>query len=272
MILVDAHVHIHHGVELGAVLACAATNFGVAEEDLSETRGRPGQRVLCLTETEAARAFQAMSEMAASDISDKSGWRFTATSERESLRASHAEHGDLFVVAGRQIVTAERLEVLALGTSRFIPDGRIATDVIHEAQEQGALAVLPWGFGKWTGRRRKELRRLLEEAFEQPIFLGDNSARLRYLKQPQPFTQSGERRQMILPGSDPLPIFSEFRRVGSFGFAVSGSVSDNTPFADLKRKLIERDGTVRPYGRLEGLFRFLRNQAAMQVRVRLGFR
>ncbi len=272
MILVDAHVHIHHGVEMGAVLACAATNFGVAEEDSLNTRGRPSQRVICLTETETARMFQAMSKMAASDVRGENGWCFKATSEQESVRASHAEHGDMFVVAGRQIVTAERLEVLAIGTSRFIPDGGNATDVIHEVQELGALAVLPWGFGKWTGRRRKELHRLLEETFEQPIFLGDNSARLRYLKQPQPFTQSKERRQLILPGSDPLPIFSEFRRVGSFGFAVSGSVSDNTPFADLKRKLIEQDETVRPYGRLEGLFRFLRNQAAMQVRIRLGFR
>ncbi|MDQ3773097.1 MAG: hypothetical protein M3461_01245 [Pseudomonadota bacterium] len=39
----------------------------------------------------------------------------------------------LYIIAGRQIVTAERLEVLALGFEGFVPDGEPIRGVIDRA-------------------------------------------------------------------------------------------------------------------------------------------
>lgn len=52
-------------------------------------------------------------------------------------------------MAGRQIVTAEKLEVLALGTDLDIDDGRPIREVLSLVTENGGLPVIPWGAGKW---------------------------------------------------------------------------------------------------------------------------
>ena len=77
----------------------------------------------------------------------------TTNDEAESLTASSKSGQDLSIVAGRQIVTAENLEILALGFDAGLDDGLPIDEVILAVQAAGALCVLPWGFGKWTGKR-----------------------------------------------------------------------------------------------------------------------
>ena len=70
----------------------------------------------------------------------------------------------VLVIAGRQIVSAERIEVLALGTRTQIPDGQPLAATIDAVRADGALAVLPWGFGKWWGARGRMVDAYLETA------------------------------------------------------------------------------------------------------------
>ena len=49
--------------------------------------------------------------------------------------------------------------------------------MVREARESGALVVIPWGAGKWLGRRGAVLSRYLRSVDDPGIFLGDNGGR-----------------------------------------------------------------------------------------------
>ncbi len=139
--------------------------------------------------------------------------------------------------------------------------------MIDDVNASGCIPVIPWGFGKWTGKRGRIIKGLLEK--EQSFFLGDNSGRSELLPYPSHFTHALERGVKILPGSDPLPFISEVNRPGCFGFSIEGSLSPDTPAEDLKRMLYMSCPPFRSYGSLETGCRFVKHQVGMQVLKRL---
>ena len=98
----------------------------------------------------------------------------------------NGEQGFL-LIAGRQIVTEENLEVLALLTDRKFEDGLPLQEVIQTVRENKGISVIPWGFGKWMGRRGRFLESALEEAENSELFLGDNSGRPVFWSRPSHF-------------------------------------------------------------------------------------
>ena len=260
MILVDSHVHFYSCFELRSFLDAASDNFRRAAARWSADASY--QSVLLLTETAEDSWFQEISQNSG-DTS--SSWYFRRNQDMRSVNAHHPKRQPIVIVAGRQIITKESLEVLALGTTRQFSDGHAISTVLDQVNDADAIAVIPWAFGKWIGERGQIIRELLEQNGEiAPFVLGDNSARLRFFPDPAIFQLAKESGIPILPGSDPLPFRSETRRAGSFGFRLDGELSDECPSADILR-LIRNNGNITPYGKLENPFRFLRNQIAMQI-------
>lgn len=256
----DAHVHFH-------------SRF-TTEEFLDNTAGNVARAAARLHARAGARGVLLMTESAGSDwfgslpARQVQGWRFATTAERESLIATGPGGcPPLIIVAGRQVVTSERLEVLWLGTVERPADGRPIREVIAAARESGAVPVLPWGFGKWTGRRRSVMRALLADAALAGAFhFGDNAGRPAFWPKPRWFRDAGPQNRRVLPGSDPLPFPDQVSRPGSFGFYGYANFGVETPWRRLKRLIEDPATELRPYGRLEAPARFLRNQAAMQWR------
>lgn len=262
MILVDAHVHIHRCFDTGVFLASAARNFRSAAAE--SCPGQPYRAVLCLTEDAGTSEFGHFRKLAGAH-SGLNGWSVSRTGERHSLVASHHDLGELTILAGRQIRCEEGLEVLALGTSRSFDDGITVNAAIEQIHREAALAILPWGFGKWTGRRGRVVRRVLKSYTPEEIFLGDNSGRLARWPEPGEFALARQRGFRILPGTDPLPFSSEVTRAASYGLAVPGNLSSTEPARALIGILSDLSVETRPFGRLETPLRFLRNQLAMQL-------
>jgi len=263
---VDAHVHIHNCYRVSAFFDAAAMNF----RNYSSVVKLAGTQkfVLCLTETMGTNRFE---ELATRSCEESEGrethnpaWDFRGGSDPDSLIARHPVHGEIVVVAGRQIVTAERLELLALGSRRKWEDGLIASDAIDSVISSGAIPVLPWGFGKWLGRRRRTLQRLIEQFNDASLYLGDNGGRPRMISYPGEFTSARGEGMRILRGSDPLPFASEYNRAGSFGFYVGGLHGQESVWGALRDLLRRGAGEFNDYGRLESPLRFARNQAAIQ--------
>ena len=166
-------------------------------------------------------------------------------------------------------MTVEGLEVLALGASRRDRlDGRPFREVIGMLTDQGGLPVVPWGFGKWTGRRGALLKEFISGPIRNPFFLGDNSGRPGLIPSPALFRMGAEKGISTLPGSDPLPFPSENSRPGGFGFSLTGSLDPERPSREIKELLLDPAVKVKPYGRLETTARFLRNQCKMQLKKR----
>jgi hypothetical protein len=251
-IAVDAHVHLHDPEFDIQALECAAHNFA--------TYAPVGSAIgaMMLAETHDQDGFARLSSRAFA-----SGSALAATAEPCSLWFSSGAWRVL-IVAGRQIVTAEGLEVLALATCARFPDGLPLEAVLQSLAAEGAIAVLPWGCGKWLGARARLVRNVLAGARAADVFVGDNSGRPAIWREPL-FKFAGRRGVRILPGSDPLPIRNEWRRIGCFGVVADVSLSVDTPAADLRRALSDPRCSLRPYGELESIGRFVTNQALLRL-------
>lgn len=267
MIFVDAHVHLHDNFHVREFFECAAANFRKASSEMGD--GHP-LYVIALTESFPTNRFGNFYDFAGNGVCPKGGSggsvRLARTLEDSSLLCTLNGETSLILIAGRQIISAEGLEVLALGTKRMFPDGRPLARVLLEVRDSGALPVIPWGFGKWSGARGRLVKELLlAYRPEAPLFLGDNGGRPCLLPEPSFFELARRQGVPILPGSDPFPFPREVRRVGSFGFACPCSLSCDQPTRDLTRALTDPASTLIPYGRLEHPLPFIGKQVAIQM-------
>ena len=261
MIFVDAHVHIHDCFPLQAFMDAAYNNIKAAAQNVGM---ESFAGVLLLTETSRACWYKHLYELSADNNQPLNSWQFHRTNESQSLFAQKDNTKYLFIIAGRQIVTAENLEVLALGTDSEFADGEPIQDVIDDVRNHGALAVVPWGFGKWFGKRGVIVHKVLDEISGSDFYLGDNSGRTLLMPTPSHFNLAKTKGISVLPGTDPLPFEQEYSRPGCFGFNIPGELKKTTPFADLKKIIRENQQSIKPYGKFESPLRFIKNQIAMQ--------
>lgn len=260
LIIADAHVHIYDCFNLEQFLDSAIYNF----HDAANKFGRKNsfQAVLFLTETSKHNYFQQLAELV--DKNKLTNWTLQPTQENLSLHAFNNFGQSLFIIAGRQVITEEKLEVLALITDQSFEDGFPLETTIQSVISAGGIPVMPWGVGKWIGRRGKLLSKLLVENNFPTICLGDNSGRPIFWSRPIYFQQAKKQGLRILPGSDPLPVASEASRPGSFGFTIQGSLSREEPGKQLKQMLLNSNVSINNYGSLETPWRFVRNQLAIR--------
>lgn len=249
-IAIDAHAHLRRGFELTRFLDHAAANFRRASD-------RKPLGVLLLAETAGCVRFEDLVALPG----DLSGdWVFERTGEPGSLVARHRSMTVLLLIAGRQIVTRERLEVLSLASAARIEDGLPIDAAIGAAREAGAIAVLPWGFGKWWGRRGAIVRRILESVRPGEVFVGDNGNRPRPTLRPRLFRVAERRGILVLPGSDPLSLPDQIARIGGYGTILSAPLDLERPAAGIAAILRSRTAPFTPFGRREGAAGFLRAQ------------
>lgn len=254
--LVDAHVHVYPGADVPRLLTSAAMNFASAAKSLD---AESWQASLLLTETAAVDWFDTMAAAGERTLGE---WRLTfAAHDPVSLKAT-GPLGVLRIVAGRQIVTAEKIEVHAFGTRAKFVDGIDARTTLKTVSQSGAMAALPWGVGKWVGARGGLVEDLLKSSPPRTLFVADNGGR--------PGIWSDRRLaiadQPVLRGSDPLPLPGEERRVGESGIWLEGVLPDTATASDL----LERISSASPaavyfYGPTENIFRFVRNQLLLRT-------
>jgi len=261
-ILVDGHVHIHRCFDLRALFESAQHNFRNAAGTLR--LGRRFSAVLLLTESQSANYFSSLLQKA-TDKSSLDGWRFQPTLEPASLIAISPAGFELTLIAGRQIVTAEGLEVLATCTDELFDDGGMIFEVIDSISAANGIAIVPWGFGKWTGRRKKVINRLMGNFAERAFHLGDNSGRISVWREPSQFRRARSQGQRIFRGTDPMPFPGQETRVGSFGFHINGPFNKSRPTTSMRSLL--SSGSIQPtsYGALESPMVFIKHQLKMQT-------
>ena len=163
-IAIDGHVHLHPGQDLRVLLDAAAANLarGCREGGIAADAG-----CLLLAESRGVDGFGRLADWR--DPAGAAGWTITPTDEPISLVARRAGMVPLVVVAGRQIVTAERIEVLALGRREEYPDGKTLAATLDDLESGALLTVLPWGWGKWWFGRGRAIAALLQTRAGLPL-------------------------------------------------------------------------------------------------------
>ena len=256
----DTHVHFHPCFDESLFLDSAAASLKAHSANSNLVSA-----LMCLTESHDANWFGRLAQLGSDAPIGTSGWRVRKTRENNSVVVSDDQGRRLAVIAGRQIVCEEGLELLALGYAELHDDGGPIRKVLKHVADSGALPVLPWSFGKWMGSRGEIVKQLLEDP-PCDFALGDNSGRLAILGEPALFRTARSRGIAILPGTDPFPFRWDASRVGSFGIEWRGGLDPDAPFQSLKSLLANQSGAGEPFGRLESIPAFIRNQVAIRLR------
>lgn len=266
--VVDGHVHIYDCFDVPTLLDAAERNLASAARQLGRTSdGEPEVQscaALVLTESVGYERFGELSESAAGGTGGFGRWHIeTVPDDPCALCATRGEATRLFLIAGRQVVTSERIELHAIGTRASFADGEPAEKTLDDIAGHAAVAALPWGAGKWLGARGRLVDRLL--ATRSDLLLSDNAGRPSFWPRGTRFAPSGRKRRTIISGSDPLRIAGEEGRVGRAGFVLEGPISHTEPARWLAQSLRDRHSVIDVFSPREGPLRFARNQLLIRV-------
>lgn len=251
--LIDAHVHIYPHYDVPLFL-------NAAWDAMARIDGMRGStKVLMLTETAEDDAFARLADGALKP----DGWTVqTYPDDPTALKLSNGDKA-LLLIAGRQIVTAERLEVHALATRATFTDGQGTQAVLDVLRASQTPAVLPWGVGKWLGKRGKIVDDLTNGS-GPGFLLGDNGGRPIGWPAPKAFGTAKSGGIPVLPGSDPLPILRAERDVGTFGAWLEIDLDPAKPGASIGHALYQLRTQPTVAGRRKGLLAVIKDQRQLR--------
>jgi hypothetical protein len=269
LIFVDAHVHIYDCFDVGFLFDSALKNFQAAAAQQAAVQ--PVSFVLLLTEGAAEDWFQVMLASIAQDVRESvkisAKWTGLYSEEPGSLTVFRHESPDerIHLVGGRQVVTREKIEVLALYCTKTITDGLSLDETVTAIEQCEGIPVLPWGVGKWVGKRGGIIKRYLVAHPERRLFLGDNGGRPQFWPTPALFHFARTRGVAVLPGTDPLPLAAEAARVGSYGFYLEEKMAHrDSPATYLRNTLRSQEIKFTPFGGLQSSRLFFMNQLRLR--------
>ncbi|HSP88084.1 MAG TPA: hypothetical protein VLN45_08110 [Ignavibacteriaceae bacterium] len=263
LLLIDSHIHINHLDELRFFFQSAFNNFSIFNHKLTNSKNFIG--VLFLTEVRDYNFFKILYDNTDS-FSKQLGYKIERTLEDNSLLVSYDEN-KIILIAGQQIITAENLEILALGTINKFEYGKDFSATINWIKKEKAIPVIPWGVGKWFGKRGRIVEDFIQNNTE--IFLGDNSGRPLFWPTPKLFKEGINKKIYTLRGTDPLPIKTQVKKVGRFGFYFFSHIDMRYPFLNLKELIYSLKGNPNNFGHLENPLRFFKDQFILNFKQRI---
>jgi len=260
----DGHVHLYDCFSLDDFFAAAFRNLGFWAGRLY-----PGEnlvKILMLTEARGICFFDRLKNREIASAGRVYEIRETGDPAALAVMEKGKNVPLLYLLAGRQIVTAENLEILALATDRQIEDGLPGRQVLDRLNESQDIAVLAWGVGKWFFKRGQMVGEWLIDCVSPYLFLGDNSARPRFWPRPALFKRAEKGGIAIIAGSDPLPFPAEATRVGSYGFILVGEFDPAAPARSLRRMLTSNSRDIVLFGNRDSAPTFWQRQSRILCR------
>jgi len=248
-VVCDAHLHIYPCYDL-------ARAFHFLDRNLSGLAPKAA-RVAFLAERNDCRFFDRLRE---GDLAVE-GWNIDAHGDFLVLDRDGEK---ILLIAGRQIVTREKLELSAMGFAGEIPDGMPIDETVRAIVDGGALPAVNWAPGKWFLRRGRVLRDLLERTEPRDLVACDSSLRPRGWGEPVLMRVAAKKGFTVVAGSDPLPLEGEERNMGRYGFVCDFDLDPAAPTASLLGHLRDGGGRIERAGRrggpLETAVRLARNE------------
>jgi hypothetical protein len=248
---IDGHVHFYSFFDL-------ATAIGA----LSKRIRRPIDRsttafVWLLTELTQCRFFDTLARTESID-----GYTVQKT-EKESLKLTPAEPGEahLYIIAGRQLVSRENLEILSLA-STYNAENRVQTaaDLIRAVSEHHGVPALNWAPGKWMFSRAHVVKQVLDQSTPRNLLIADSTMRPTVWPTPKLMKTAMKRGFKVIAGSDPLPFRREERLIGSYRFTVNGEFDPDSPASSIRSLLLDPQVEINRAGKRSGPILFAERQ------------
>jgi hypothetical protein len=245
LIVADGHTHVYPFHDRTRALDALGRGLNRLAGPAPD-RGERIVRVACLIESNASGVFGKL--VAQSEAEPGREGAVEPCAEPQSVRIRPATGEETTVVAGRQVTSEERLEILALGTVEQLEDGAPAAQLVRELRGR-AVPALNWAPGKWFGARGGVVARLLAEFGPADLVVCDTALRPVGWGEPRLMRAARARGFKVIAGSDPLPLPGEESRVGSYGFRVEGAWDSEYPARSLAALLLRSDAVVHRVGR-----------------------
>lgn len=270
MLLVDAHVHVYPCFDLPSFFSSAYRQFCSV---FAGTRPKSEFLPLIILADWSRQSWFNQFKQSADRPGDPQrlavpGWSFRPTGDDQSVQVESTDGRRIMVLAGKKIISAENLEVLALGTTGAFEDGLSLQATLEAIRRHpnSPVPVVPWAVGKWWGRRGQVLEDVMRRAPEPFFYLCDNGNRPFFWRRPSHFNLADRLGIRVLAGSDPLHFRSDGLRVGRYGFYLPAQISTEHPSVDFKQALAaSAPAPIQLFGHLESGGRFLHNQIRMQI-------
>ena len=256
MIVVDSHAHFHPHYALDEFLTGAYRNLAKAAQGVCAAQ--PFSAVLFVAGIKT-HALESIKELPRSRR-----WQLLSTAETNSILAQTTEGHQISMVLGHQVISKEGLEVLGFAPHGTVPGGLEADQIIARIMSSGGIAIIPWGFGKWMGQRKSVVIRLVE-TWHNNFSIGDNGGRSLFFSSPAIFKKARQKGIRILPGSDPLPLTGEKRRVGTCGFCIDDRLDLDAPLGHIIQALSHPHQTTRLFARHVKPIEFIVKQTMLRL-------
>ncbi len=236
-IAIEAHLHIHSLYNLTQLFINLCKNINSLVPYSAKSTPEPIVQIALLAEMSGQNFFQNIKNNP--PRLNSFGIKIEPHKDERVISLSHNIYGRFFIIAGRQIVTKERLEVIAIGTNISISDGTPLIETFMQIQQLGAIPALPWGFGKWMGRRGTFLKKIIS-TLQKPFCLIDSAMRPSWFLESSIFKKARSYGVPILAGSDPLPLAGQELLAGTYIATTLAHFDIEHPFESL-RMLIESE-------------------------------
>ncbi len=167
----------------------------------------------------------------------------------------------LVLIAGRQIISEERVEVLALGRDLDIQDGFALRETLEQVLDADAVPCLPWSPGKWLSARGKLVRDSLQQFSARELLLGDIAMRPKLMPCPAIMNDGLRRGFRVICGSDPLPVKGEENMIASYMSAFEAEFDSSEPARFMRALLRNGEPQALPaFGGQSSLWQFFSRQ------------
>lgn len=262
MLLCDGHVHLEHQDHFPDLLDNCLSNMRKAVESSEEL---PVKGLLLIAELPGQSWRSVLLERAekGEDIAGKTTWSLRLAGQKNVIICENGNGDQLVCATGQQVNTAEKLELLLFGHNEPYHRESILISV-EKNVNQGSLVVIPWGVGKWLGKRGEKVSQLLQNDTVTGYFLGDNGNRPAIWKSIPQFTLARKKKIPLLAGTDPLLLPGQIDRVGGYGTLVSEEPVNSFSIPEII-ELLQKSSPMKTYGRLQSLFRFVTAQIGLRL-------
>jgi len=230
-LIADTHIHLYPCYDL----ITAFDNLRLNLQQLA-----PGAaRAAFFSERSDCNYFAGIRDGSVKILSDD--FRIEPLDEKDGLVLIEKNDSVLYLFPGRQIVSAERIEILALTTNMTIDDGMPAQDVINAVADAGGVPVLSWAPGKWLFKRKNVISELINSFSPDKMLIGDTSLRPTLWKEPLLMRKAVKKGFSVLAGSDPLPFIGEEKHLGRYGSIIKGPFDTHKPVSSIRKSLVSPD-------------------------------
>jgi hypothetical protein len=254
-VLMDGHVHLYPEYDLKQAFRYGTENI---QKCLRNSRLASAENIITvwlLTERWDCNFFQQM-VTAPKKFSDGEV-KLSPASEKTAVMLERKGFPKTFIFAGRQLVSKDGLEILALATDYFVKDRTLATsELIAAVNQSGGVPVLNWAPGKWFFNRGKIVRKLLDTSQPKDFVVGDNPLRPVCWPMPGLMKYASQKHFKVIAGSDPLPFAGEEKNIGTYCFATAAEFDENRPVSSVRKLLKASDLPTSILGKRNGVVKF----------------